>query len=255
MATRLLEHGDLSGYDLSTLTTMSLGSAPASSALFERLREAVPGVARALGTTYGQTETSTAVTLASAADVAARPDTVGRVVVNMDLEIRDPDGNRVPDGVEGEIHVHGPQVMTGYIGDPEATAAAVGPDGWLRTGDLGTLENGYLRIASRRSDLIIRAGENVYPAEVEHVLVEHAAVLECAVIGVVHADLGEEVAAVVVLTGEGAASVEELSAFTRVRLAHYKVPSRWTLTTERLPRNATGKVKRYEVQPDEGEAS
>ncbi|MDT5025741.1 MAG: steroid-24-oyl-CoA synthetase [Micromonosporaceae bacterium] len=247
MANRLIEHGDLSGYDLSSLKTMSLGTAPSSRALMDRVRTILPVAGRSLATTYGLTESSTAATLATSDDLARFPESVGRPVVTMDVEIRDAHGNRAPDGAEGEIYLRGPQVMLGYWQNPEATAAAIGADGWLRTGDLGIFENGYLRMSSRRSDLILRAGENVYPVEVEHVLAEHPAVFECVVFGVPHHDLGEEVAAVVVLTEAATATEEELFAYVAGQLAQYKVPTRWTLTTTPLPRNATGKVNRHEV--------
>lgn len=247
MASRILAHGDLSGYDLSSLTTMSLSTAPSSPTLMDKVRNALPVAGTSLGTTYGLTESSTAATHATAADLARVPDSVGRPVVTMDLEIRDAEGNRVPDGIEGEICLRGPHVMLGYWNNPDATAAAIGADGWLRTGDLGIFQNGHLRISSRRSDLILRAGENVYPVEVENVLAEHPAIVECAVLGVPHEDLGEEVAAVVVLTERGAAAEDELFAYLTDRLAHYKVPTKWALTTTPLPRNPTGKVNRHEV--------
>lgn len=247
MISRLVEHGDLSAYDLSSLQTISVSSAPSSAALKERLRRTLPVAGRSLGTTYGLTESSSAATLATAADLVERPDTVGTAVPTMRVEVRDEDGRPVPDGVEGEIYVRGPLVMLGYWNNAEATAAAIDDAGWMRTGDLGTMDDGYLRISSRRSDLILRAGENVYPAEVEDVLAEHPAVRECIVLGAEHADLGEEVCAVVVVAHADAVTVDELRTYMAERIAQYKVPTRWTLTTDELPRNATGKVKRQEV--------
>jgi len=137
-------------------------------------------------------------------------------------------------------------VMLGYWRDPEATAAASAPGGWFRTGDLGTMCEGRLRISSRRSDLILRGGENIYPAEVEQQLESHPAVRECIVLGAPHQELGEEVAAVVV-TGDEEVTEADLSEYARDRLARYKVPVRWRITTQELPRNATGKVNRAEV--------
>ncbi|RVW07058.1 long-chain fatty acid--CoA ligase [Prescottella agglutinans] len=247
MVSRIVEHGDLSGYDLSSLQTISVSSAPSSAALKERLRQTLPVAGRSLGTTYGLTESSSAATIATAADLAERPDTVGTAVPTMSVEIRDEHGARVPDGVEGEICVRGPLVMLGYWNNPEATAAAIDDAGWMQTGDLGILEDGHLRISSRRSDLILRGGENVYPVEVENVLAEHPAVRECIVLGVEHPDLGEEVCAVAVVAEGDAVTAPDLEAFMVERIARYKVPTRWTLTTTELPRNATGKVKRQEV--------
>lgn len=248
MLSRLVEHGDLSRYDLSSLRTVSVSSAPSSAALKDRVRRALPVAGRSLGTSYGQTESSSAATLATAADLVRRPDTVGTAVPTMRVEVRDDRGVTVPDGVEGEIHVRGPLVMLGYWNDPDATAATIDADGWMRTGDLGVLEGGYLRISSRRSDLILRGGENVYPAEVEDVLAEHPAVRECIVVGAEHHDYGEEVCAVVVPHPGAAVTDEDLAGFMADRIARYKIPTRWIVRSEELPRNATGKVKRAEVR-------
>ena len=246
MASRLIEHGDLSAYDLSSLRTISLGSAPSSAALKAGLQEVLPSASASLGTTYGLTESTSAATLASAADLAAHPDTVGSPVTTMAVQVRDERGRPAPDGVEGEIYLRGPQVMLGYWDDDAATDAAIDADGWLHTGDLGTMTGGRLWVSSRRSDLIIRAGENVYPTEVENVLATHPGVLECAVLGVGHPDLGQEVAAVVV--GDPAALTQaELSSFLLERVARYKVPSRWVVTSEALARNATGKIVRHNL--------
>lgn len=249
MISRMLELGDrLADYDLQALRTISVSSAPSSAELKERLRLALPAAGRSLGTTYGMTEAATAATLASADELVADPDTVGRPVPTMQLDVRDPDGHPVPEGVEGEICLRGPQMMLGYWGDPEATAASLAPHHWYRTGDLGTMVGGQLRISGRRSDLILRGGENVYPAEVEDRICAHPAVRECVVVGVADADYGQAVSAIVVVDPECTVSEDELRAHTASGLARYKVPSRWVLTTERLPRNATGKVNRVDVQ-------
>ncbi|MBH0775637.1 class I adenylate-forming enzyme family protein [Nocardia bovistercoris] len=252
MATRLLE-ADLSRYDLSSLAAFSLNSAPSSAALQQRLRERLPVAKTALVTSYGMTECSTAATLASPAELAAHPDTVGRPVIGVSLEIRDAQGNSVEEGVEGEICVRGPYVMLGYWNDTAATSAAITADRWLRTGDIGVLEEGRLRLSGRRSDLILRGGENVYPTEVEQCLDEHPAVRECAVIGIADEDLGQRVAALVVVEDTERVSERELLDFARERLAYYKVPARWLLTTTALPRNATGKVMRAAIAETLGE--
>ena len=248
MAGRIVAHGDLSGYDLSSLTTLSLSSAPSSPALMADVQRALPAAATRLGTSYGQTETSTAATVATAADLARWPDTVGTPAPTVDVEVRDESGRRVPDGVEGEVCVRGPQVMLGYWNNPTATEAAFDDDRWFHSGDLGTVRDGQLRISSRRSDLILRGGENVYPTEVENVLARYPGVVECIVLGVPHHDLGEEVAAVVVVSDDDGTTADDLAAHVTAQLARYKVPSRWTLTTLPLPRNATGKVVRSAVR-------
>ncbi|GGO72753.1 fatty acid--CoA ligase [Nonomuraea cavernae] len=248
MAKRLIEHGDLSGYDLSSLTSFALASAPSSPAFKERLRAAFPVARQALVDSYGLTETSTAVAAASPMDLAEAPGTLGRPITTVRVEVRDPEGRALPEGEEGEICVRSPFVMLGYWEDPEATARAIREDRWLHTGDIGVVEQGRLRLTTRRSDLILRGGENVYPAEVENVLAEHPGVLECVVIGTPHPDLGQEVTAVVVTSAGRPTGEEELAAYTRERLAYFKVPSRWRITTEPLPRNPTGKVIRGEVE-------
>ncbi|WP_433411925.1 class I adenylate-forming enzyme family protein [Microtetraspora malaysiensis] len=249
MAHRLIEHGDLSEYDLSSLTAFALASAPSSPAFKERLRGAFPPAKNALVDSYGLTETSTAVSAATPADLAEAPGTLGRPVLTVQVEIRDPLGEPLPEGEEGEICVRSPFTMLGYWKDPAATEQAIRADRWLHTGDVGVMEQGRLRLTARRSDLILRGGENVYPAEIENVLAEHPAVLECAVIGVPHPDLGQEVMAVVVTDGERPVGEEELRAYTAGELAYFKVPSRWRITTEPLPRNATGKVIRRDIEP------
>lgn len=246
MAHRLLEHGDLSRYDLSSLRALALASAPSSTAFKNRLRAALPAAEQNLAESYGLTESSTSATVASPLDLAVAPDSVGRPIVTVEVQIRDEAGQPLPDGAEGEVWLRSPFNMLGYWRDPDASAKAITPDRWLRTGDIGTLTEGRLRLTARRSDLILRGGENVYPAEVEAVLAEHPAVRECAVIGVEHPDLGQEVAAIVVVR-DTSPSDAELREFLAAELAYYKVPTRWRLTTEPLPRNATGKVRRAEL--------
>lgn len=162
MATRMLEL-DLSHYDLSSLTAFSLNSAPSSAALQQQLRNHLPVARNALVTSYGLTECSTAATLAGPAELAAFPDTVGRPVVGVTLEIRDSAGNTVPDGTEGEICVRSPYVMLGYWQDEAATAAAITTDRWLRTGDIGVLDDGRLRLSGRRSISSCAAGRTSTP--------------------------------------------------------------------------------------------
>lgn len=245
MANRLLEHGDLSAYDLSSLTSFSLASAPSSPAFQARLRAGLPFATNALVDSYGLTESCTAISVATTPDLAEDPGTLGYPIVGVQLEIRDTLGNAVPDGVEGEICVRSAYTMLGYWNDPHATANSIDGDRWLRTGDIGELRQGRVRLSSRRSDLIIRGGENVYPAEVEGVLLEHPLVRECIVLGVAHADLGQEVAAVIV--SDSPLDTSELCAFAGERLGHYKVPTQWRFTDRALPRNATGKVIRRDV--------
>ncbi|MDT4914029.1 MAG: steroid-24-oyl-CoA synthetase [Pseudonocardiales bacterium] len=241
MAHRIVEQGSLNGYDLSSLAALSINSAPSSPALKDRLRATIPTVQAALADSYGLTEASTAATVATPMDLALQPTTVGGPIPGVEMSVRSSDGDPLADGQEGEIWLRSQFTMLGYWEDAEATAAALTPDGWLRTGDLGRVQDGRLFMASRRSDLILRGGENVYPAEVEAVLDEHPGVRECAVFGVDDADLGQAVAAVVVCTD---VTEEQLRTFAAERLAYYKVPSQWRLTEAPLTRTATGKVVR-----------
>jgi len=147
----------------------------------------------------------------------------------------------VPTDAIGEIVVRGDNVMLGYLNQPEATAEAM-KGGWYHTGDLGKIDSdGYVYIVDRKKDMIIMAGLNVYPREVEEVLFTHPAVADCAVIGMPDAVRGEEVVAVVILKPEKTATERELMAHCRERLANYKVPRR-VLYRETLPRGGTGKV-------------
>jgi len=248
MAARLLE-ADLSAYDTSSLTAFALASAPSSPQLKQRLRTQLP-FASSLVDSYGLTESCTAVAVASPLDLAEAPGTLGHPIIGVELEVRDSLGRPVPDGVEGEICVRSAYNMIGYWDDELATAQAIRADRWLHTGDLGVRdEQGRISLSSRRSDLIIRGGENVYPAEVEGVLADHPDVLECIVLGVDHPDLGQEVAAVVVPRADADLPTleERLREHATAELAYFKVPTQWRITTTPLPRNATGKVVRREV--------
>lgn len=248
MANRLVEHENLGDYDLSSLTAFSLASAPSSPQFQQRLRERLP-FAHSLVDSYGLTESATAICLASPTDLLESPGTLGRPVVAVELEIRDEHGTLLPPGQEGEVCARSAYNMLEYWGDPEATARAIRADRWLHTGDIGVLdEQGRLRLSTRRSDLILRGGENVYPTEIEQVLGEHPAVEECVVLGVAHPDLGQEVGAVVVARGGASVAERELAEFAGERLAYFKVPTRWRITSTPLPRNATGKIVRRDVE-------
>ena len=205
--------------------------------------------ARAVGLlalqTYGLTEACAQVATERPGEATGQD--AGRALPGNSLRIVGPDGVgpegvSLPAGEEGEIEVRGPTVMKGYFRQPEATREVL-RDGWLRTRDLGVLDGeGRLTVLSRRADLIVCGGENVYPAEIEAVLAAHPAVREAAVAGMPDARWGQVPAALVVLRGEGPLP-EDLEAFCRARLAGFKVPRRFLRTPE-LPRNALGKVDR-----------
>ena len=189
---------------------------------------------------YGMTEVG--IVLSNPIDPAARrPGAVGLPLPGVEVRICDPDGTPLPDGAVGELRIRGPGVIREYLGLPEQTAAVL-VDGWMRSGDLGYRdEEGYIRLAGRAKDLIISGGLNVYPAEVEGVLLEHPAVAQAAVLGLPDPDWGERVVAAVVL--QGVADGEALLAHCAARLAGYKRP-RQVFVVPDLPRNALGKVQK-----------
>ena len=246
---RLIEHPRLRDYDTSSVTSIGGGGSLWSPELQEICRTALPRARVSVTVGYGLTESSGLA--ASAADdvLRAHPDSVGYPLPTVGVRITDDEGSELPEGAVGNICLFGPMVTPGYWNDPEATADTI-RDGWLRTGDYGCLRDGLLFLVSRRSDLIIRGGENIYPAEIEQRLDAHPAVAESAVFGVDHRELGQEVKAVIVLTDprEGPPIedrdgwVSELKDWVADALADIKVPAHWELRTEPLPRNATGKV-------------
>ena len=172
----------------------------------------------------------------------------GRAIPGCELRIVDPSGADLPTGEAGEIWMRTPQLMKGYLNKPEATAEVITDDGWFRTGDIGHLDaDGYLYVSDRLKDMIISGGENIYSPEVERVLAEHPAVLEVAIVGVPDEKWGEKVLAFVALKEGAEATGEDIIAFARDRLAHYKCPKSVEVV-EALPRNPTGKVLKRELR-------
>ena len=191
---------------------------------------------------YGLTEASPVVTTASG--IAAKPGSIGLPLPGERLRIVDPEGDDVLVGDAGEIWVQGPNVFSGYWDDQEATARALTPDGWLRTGDIAVVDDdGALYLVDRAKDLIIVSGFNVYPAEVEDVILEHPAVDGCAVVGVAHPSQGESVKAYVVLAAGQSADEDSIISFCIERLARYKCPESVTFVEE-LPTGLGGKILR-----------
>jgi acyl-CoA synthetase (AMP-forming)/AMP-acid ligase II len=242
MAYRVVHHPDVAKYDLSSVTNIGSGGAPTSPELQERMRATFPSARASLGLGYGLTECTALATIAFGEELVRHPHSAGRPLPTVALEIRGEDGRALPEGETGEIHVRSPLVMLGYWRNPKATAESILADRWLRTGDVGRLDDGRLTVDARARDLILRGGENVYPVEIEQRLEAHPAVLEAAVVGVEHAELGQEVKAFVVLRPGATATQAELARFVAERLAAFKVPARIELRGEPLPRNAAGKV-------------
>lgn len=243
MLYRVVHHPDVGRRDLSSLRQLGSGGAPLSPELQELARKVFPNARASLGLGYGLTESTGMATVIHGRDLEERPSSVGRALPTVQLEIRDERGRALPPGAEGEIHIRGPLVMREYWRDPDATAEALRPGRWLRTGDIGHLdEDGYLFVNSRARDLILRGGENIYPAEVEHALEAHPEVAEAAVFGVDHPEYGQVPHAVAVPVPGAAPEPEELRRFVGSRLAAFKVPVRVEIRRTPLPRNAAGKV-------------
>lgn len=194
---------------------------------------------------YGLTETTAGV--ATAAGTSAPPGTVGRPMPGVEMRLVDPDGHDVLVGDPGEIWVRGPMVTPGYWGDPAATRAVLSEDGWLRTGDVGLVDDeGWLRIVDRVKDLIIVSGFNVFPAEVEGVLHQHPDIADVVVVGVAHPHSGEAVRAHVVPRAGAHLDEETVIEWAAARLAGYKCPTK-VVFSERLPQNPAGKVLRRQL--------
>lgn len=239
---RIIEHPRFHEYDTSSVQSIGGGGSVWSPELLRACREALPHATHAVGVGYGLTECAGLATGASDDVLRAHPETVGYPIPTADVRILDDEDNELPDGEIGNVCIKGPMVIPGYWDNPEATAETIRPGGWLRTGDFGHMADGMLFLASRRKDLIIRGGENIYPTEIENRIDEHPDVMEVAVIGVDHRELGQEVKAVVVPRQGATLDARELGEWVARTLATFKVPAHWEFQTEPLPRNATGKV-------------
>ncbi|MEV1244665.1 class I adenylate-forming enzyme family protein [Nonomuraea sp. NPDC050022] len=239
-AWQLMSHPDFVKYDLSSLTTLGYGGAPAPPKLLERIGENLPD--RAASNGYGMTETTGLAIGNAGPDYLARPDSIGLPTAVVDIRVTGPLGEELPPGEVGELCVRGANVIMGYWNKPEATAQTF-VDGWLHTGDLAKIdEDGFVYIVDRAKDMVIRAGENVYCAEVEAALFEHPAVDDAAVIGVPHDELGEEVGAVIRLKPGTSTTAEELQSFLVERIAKFKIPAHIWFRDAELPRNPGGKI-------------
>jgi fatty-acyl-CoA synthase len=243
MAELLVAHPDFATADLHSLQAVSIGSAPLAPntllALVERLPQA------SVSNSYGMTEAGPAFIVMPPEEVTKRIGSVGKPMPPTEIKVVDDDGNGLPPHEVGELLTRRPGSQREYYQDDEATASTWTQDGWLRSGDLGYLDDdGFLYLVGRKKDLIVRGGHNVYPTDIESVILEHPAVREAAVVGVPHDVLGEDIAAFVVRKPDTAVGGEELQAFCADHLADYKRPRQVTFVDE-LPRNATGKVMKH----------
>jgi acyl-CoA synthetase (AMP-forming)/AMP-acid ligase II len=241
----VLDHPARARHDLTSLRLAVTGAADIPVTLIRRIVDELPFPTVVSG--YGLTEAGTASATALDDDAETVATTVGTARPGFAIRIVD-QGRDVPTGGTGEIVLRGPSVMAGYLDDPAATAQALSADGWLRTGDLGTLDQrGYLRIVGRAKDMFIVGGFNAYPAEIEGHLLRHPEVRQAAVIGIPDERLGEVGMAFVVTCSGDPAAGAEIRAWCRDEIANYKVP-RVIEVVDALPVNATGKVEKEQLR-------
>jgi acyl-CoA synthetase (AMP-forming)/AMP-acid ligase II len=242
----LVDHPEVSQFDLGSLRSVLYGASPMTRAVLERAMKALPSAA--FTQAYGMTELAPVATLLSPADhQAGHLLSAGRAALHAEVRVVDPFDAEVPNGTVGEVVVRGGHVMLGYWNKPEETAAAL-RGGWMHTGDGGYLDDqGYLYVVDRIKDMIVTGGENVYSAEVENAVASHPAVAQCAVIGVPDADWGERVHAVVVLRPGASLTHEELRAHAKSLIAGYKTPRSLELV-DQLPLSGTGKVLKRDLR-------
>ena len=233
-------------YDSSSLRAVGGGGAPSPTSLVGKVNDKVKNGSPQLG--YGMTETNAFGPAITGSDYLGRPSSTGRAVLPMLVEVRDENLKPVPTGEAGEIWFFGPMLIRGYWNRPDATAETI-VDGWLRSGDIGRLDaEGFVYVEDRVKDMILRAGENIYGAEVESAIYDHPAVHEAAVFGVPHERLGEEVGVAILPKAGAVLDPLELWKFLEGKIAPFKVPSHVIVMTEPLPRNAAGKFLKRELQ-------
>jgi long-chain acyl-CoA synthetase len=242
----LINSPRFSEFDTSSLKSIGGGGAPAPTALVERVADSFKKGGPTLG--YGMTETNAFGPGNNGADYTAHPTSTGRVPPIMRIEVRDPGGRQVPTGERGEIWFNGPMLIRGYWNKPEATAETI-VDGWLRSGDIGRVdEEGFVYVEDRLKDMILRGGENVFCAEVESAIYRHPAVHEAAVFGVPDERLGEEVAVAIHLNDGAALTVGELRQFLAQHIATFMIPTKVLFFDDPLPRNPAGKFLKRELR-------
>jgi fatty-acyl-CoA synthase len=240
----LLDHPDFGSVDLSTLRTGIMAGSPCPAEVMSRVIDKMHLAEITIA--YGMTETSPVSFQSSTEDpVALRVSTIGRVHPHLEVKIVDAEGRIVPRGVKGELLTRGYSVMLGYWGDEEKTREAIDAAGWMHTGDLAVIdEDGYAAIVGRAKDMVIRGGENIYPREIEEFLYRHPKVLDVQCVGVPDPKFGEELCACIVLRPGMSADEDEIRAFCKGQIAHYKVP-RYIRFVPGFPMTVTGKIQKY----------
>jgi len=243
-----LEHPGFGDFDLTSLRTGIMAGAPCPEALMKRVMKDMHCPEILIG--YGQTEASPLTHLTRRRDsLKRRTRTVGRNLPHQEAKVAaTDDGRTLPVGETGEVCFRGYHVMKGYYGDAKATAGAIDGDGWLHSGDLGAMDgDGYVRITGRLKEMIIRGGENIYPAEIEACLFEHPKIAQAAVFGIPDEVMGEEVMAWVQLHAGETAGEEEIRQYCGSSLAHFKVP-RFIWFVDEFPTTVTGKLQKFRMR-------
>jgi fatty-acyl-CoA synthase len=239
-----MDHPDFAKFDLSSLRTGIMAGSPCPIEVMKRVVRLMH--LSEITIAYGMTETSP-ISFQCATDepIERRVSTVGRVHPHVEVKIVDGEGRIVPRGVPGELLTRGYSVMLGYWNDAEKTAEAIDSAGWMRTGDLATIDaEGYCNIVGRIKDMVIRGGENVYPREIEEFLYRHAKIQDVQVIGVPDPRYGEELCAWIRLRDGENATPEEIRAFCQGQIAHYKIP-RHIKFVDGFPMTVTGKIQKF----------
>jgi long-chain acyl-CoA synthetase len=247
---RLLASPQIDTLDVSQIVQVGVGGSATTPALVRSTEQRFPHLANTMSTGYGSTETGGLVSWAPNWMLQAATDCVGPALPTVEIRITDDDGIPMAGGAEGNVEARSPIVMLGYWRNEEANSETLLPGLWVRTGDFGRLDGGLLYLASRKRDLIIRGGENIYPFEIENRIELHPEVVEAAVIGIEHPTLGQEVKAVIVVRNGNSLSAGAVRAWCAQALASYKVPAHVDLRERPLPRNASGKVMKHVLMDD-----
>jgi fatty-acyl-CoA synthase len=240
----MLDHDDFKSYDVTSLRTGIMAGAPCPMEVMRRVTEEMN--LREITIAYGMTETSP-VSFQSHPDdpLEMRVSTVGRIHPHVTVKIVDDKGEVTDTGIQGELWTKGYSVMHGYWGEDQMTEASITTDGWMRTGDLATIdENGFACITGRLKDMVIRGGENIYPREVEEFLYRHPAVQQAQVFGVPDAKYGEELCAYLILNDGMEAEEDDIRTFCKDQIAHYKIP-RYIRIVAGMPMTVTGKPQKF----------
>jgi fatty-acyl-CoA synthase len=251
MLVAMIEHPRFESFDLSSLQSLWTGGAPCAVELMRRVMQRMR-LPKAI-VLYGQTESSPIITLAPPGDAVENCiGSIGCAMLNTELKIVSPvSGETVPVGEQGELCTRGYHVMKGYDEEPEATASAIDAEGWLHTGDLATMEpDGHFHITGRAKEMIIRGGENLFPAEIEAYLATHPKIAEAHVVGLPDAKLGETVLAWIRLRAGAAATEDEVREFCAGKIAHFKIPQYFRFV-DAFPMTVTGKIQKFKIRQQE----